>query len=48
MVKKGKLSMRVLECLAELKDFWGLALSAAQEFGLVQKFWGASAIAGIC
>ena len=45
---KGKLSMRVLDCLAELKAFWGLALSAAQEFGLVRKFWGASAIAGIC
>ncbi len=45
---KGKLAMRVLDCLAELKEFWGLALSAAQAFGLVQKFWGASAIAKIC
>jgi putative transposase len=44
---KGKLSMRVLDCLFVLKEFWGLALSAAQEFGLVKKFWGASAIAGI-
>jgi putative transposase len=44
---KGKLSMRVLDCLFALKEFWGLALSAAQEFGLVKKFWGASAIAGI-
>jgi putative transposase len=45
---KGKLSMRVLDCLAELKEFWCLALSAAQAFGMVQKFWGASAIAKIC
>jgi putative transposase len=44
---KGKLVMRVFDGLAELKAFWGLALIAAQEFGLVQKFWGASAIAGI-
>ena len=43
---KGKLSMRVLNSVVALKEFWGLALAAAEEFGLVKKFWANSAIAG--
>ena len=42
---KGKLAMRVLGSIAALKDFWGLALAAAQEFGLIEIFWKNSAIA---
>ena len=45
---KGKLSMRVLNSVVALKEFWGLALAAAEEFGLVKKFWANSAIAGSC
>ena len=43
---KGKLSMRVLNSIVALKEFWGLALAAVEEFGLVKTFWANSAIAG--
>lgn len=43
---KSLLAMRVIGCLKDLVELWGMALALADLQGLFMKFWGASAIAG--